>query len=101
MKEFTFSNSVKNVFKEAFIRVYEERYSFFKKEKYIKSKNNRTSNSNRSTGEDLGGNSITLMDVILYLNINVLLESSIPSHIEEDEDGDNSRLNDESINCYM
>ena len=66
MKKVTFSNSVKKIFKEAFFRAYEERYSFVKKKKYIKSKNDRKSNSNRSTGEEQGGNSITLVDGILH-----------------------------------
>ena len=89
MKEVTSSNSVKKIFKEAFFRVYEERYSFFTKKKNKKSKNNKTSKSNKEIVEEKGGNSISLMDGILHENIKVILESSIPSHREEDEDGAN------------
>ena len=56
------------------------------------------SNSSRRIVEVQGGNVTTFLAGILHKHIKVMLEDSITSHREEDDDRDNSKLSDKSIN---
>ena len=85
---------MKKILKEEFFIVDEEICRFLKESKQIHSNNNSKSSSARSIVKEQGGDATIFLSEILHENSNYLLENSMPSHREDDDDWNYSILGD-------